>query len=462
MFDWFWEFLYLITKSIFKLIDGLIDVTKVLCGIEKIEVDENDVDLVQWLISTDSVKDGFKMTCIISIFLIVFFSIWGIVKNVISDKPQLTPGQVVMKALKCILEFLFIPVIMIVLMESLNTIAEALYYATLGGKMQSLGQFLAISFGSDAFKSTAEVPTISAVMSLDGFTYKNTDMMWNYFDLSDYDYFFSWVAGIAILFSMTKILLIFVDRLFSIVFLFIISPIPISASILDDGERFKNWRDQLLTKFCVGYSAIIGLNIFAVVISQLATADISFLNNWFLDFIIKLVIIIGGAVSIEKFVGLVGNILVKQGAGDAELKGAEGMKQGLEGVGNMAMGLLSKAAGGKGKKGGGKDGVPKNGTNNSDGASSNTGEGSSEGSDDGNKNPAMTPGQGTMGGGAEGAAANPYIAAGVAVTNAMEDKKEEGNKKNQDDKKQNNSITQAMNNNNNNNNNNQKGDNKKK
>ena len=46
MFDWFWEFLYGISKSLLRLIDGLISCTNKLCGIETVNIGGTETDLV--------------------------------------------------------------------------------------------------------------------------------------------------------------------------------------------------------------------------------------------------------------------------------------------------------------------------------------------------------------------------------------------------------------------------------
>jgi len=396
MFDWFWNFLYLITKSIFRLIDGLISCTNMLCGIEPIIIDGEETDLVTWLIQTEEVYTGFATAAIISLFLVVFFSIWGVVKAITAEKPDMTPTQVCMKTLKAIGTFLFIPACMIALIAAFNAIGKAMYSGTSGGSTKSLGTFLVGAFAQDALKSG-----VSSNFYLDGsFDYTNTSMCWNYFDLSDFDYFYSWVSGIGILFMMAKVLFIFVDRLFSIIILYIISPIPIATSVIDDGEYFKAWRDQIISKFVVGYCAIIGINIYAIVISKLAVSEITFFSNGFLNFLFKIVIILGGTFALDRIVTLVGNIFGK-GKANEELQAAGGLQKGVGALGSGALSLAKQGAmwagGGIAKKiaskfkgGSGKNGNKK-GADGDKSSGGGSGESGGEGGDDGNKNPSLSP-----------------------------------------------------------------------
>ena len=335
MFDWFWDFLYLITKSIFRLIDALLSCCNMLCGIEPVTIDGENEDLIVWLLNNESVKTGFKITAMVGLFLIVFFAIWAIIRTVVSEKPEGTPGQIAVKAGRTLLTFLFIPLVMYILVRSLNVIGEVLYNATTGGSTGSLGQFLALSFGMNAQKGT-DVNIFEL-----GIDYTSTSQMWTYFDLSNYDYFFSWVAGIAILFSMTKVLLIFIDRMFSIVILYIISPIPLSANMVDGGQRFKQWRDQLLSKFLVGYGAIIGLNVYGIVVSALVTSNITFFTDSFLNFVFKVVIVLGGTFALNRIIAMIGNIVAVQGAGEQEVNAGQAARHGVFGTAQFAAGLIT-------------------------------------------------------------------------------------------------------------------------
>jgi len=399
MFDWFFDFLYLLTRSMFKIIDAMVYATNTLCGISPVIIDGKKTDLMEWMMSLEQVATGFKVTALVGIFLIVFFAIWGIMRNIMSDEPKGTPSQVAMKAFKTLLTFLFIPAAMYVLTKSLNAIAEVLYYGTRGGAEISLGGFLAKSFGQDCANDGLNVWTA------EDFDYTSFDCMWKYFNMRHYDYFFSWVAGVSIIMTMSKVLFIFVERLFSIILLYIISPIPVSAAMIDDGAKFKAWREQLLAKYCTGYGAILGLNIYTIVISALCTHDIEYFTDGvdiisagFLNFVFKLIIIIGGAFGVDKLVAMIGN-LVSNGAGDAAMQEAGQARAGVGAVGQGAYKLGKKVGGFVASKvgqalglgGGGGGGGSKGGANGSDAAAAAGGGagGGGGGGGSGNANPTL-------------------------------------------------------------------------
>ena len=77
------------------------------------------------------------------------------------------------------------------------------------------------------------------------------------------------VMLVAIIFSMLGL----VKRIFDIVLLFIVLPL-ISATIpLDDGARFKQWRDTVVSKVILAYGAILSVNVFLLIVPTVSTID---------------------------------------------------------------------------------------------------------------------------------------------------------------------------------------------
>ena len=315
MFDWFWDFLYGISKSIFRIIDGLMSCANKLCGIETIQYQGVDIDFVSFLLQNKNITYGFVGAVIIGIILTFIFGVAAIIRAIVSEKSHMTPAQVTVKVGKTLLTFIFIPICLAVFMYFTNIIMQALYTATSGGSKDGIGRFLAGAFGQDARKSG-----VPEDFYLDeSFKYTSTGSVKSYLDLSDYDYFFSWIGGICILISLAQVLLMFVDRAIAIVILFIFSPISLSASVFDDGQHFKLWRDQFMVKCLTGYGCVIAVNIYALIISAITSNGLVFFNNSFLNNLMKLAFIIGGAVSMQRIMALVGN-LIQAGAGSNELR----------------------------------------------------------------------------------------------------------------------------------------------
>lgn len=312
MFDWIPEMLYFITKTILMLVDGFISIANVLCGIEPIIVDGEETNFLQYVLFSDDVAFAFKSALLLGLVIIVFATIYQMIKNLAKEGVEGSPLKVCMKALKTLLMFLFVPACMFLLVWIGNEFVIAIYKATTSGAT-SLGAYLFTVVGElDGLKNGDKF--------LDGtFDYRDIDVVWTCIDLWDYNSFLVWLLGGVVIYNIITALMSFVDRVISIVLLYIFAPFSIASAIVDDGSHFKLWRDQVLVKFFSSYGMIIALNVFVMLTVLVLNPDLYFFSNSFLNFCIKVLVIIGGALGLNKAMGLVGN-LISSGAGSNEMR----------------------------------------------------------------------------------------------------------------------------------------------
>ena len=317
MFDWFWEFLYMISKTLFRLSDGLIYCANLLCGIEPIEVSGEETDLLSYLLFSSKVSIAFKTAALLATILVVIFSVFMIIRTIGKEKAEGTPVQIGVKAFKTVLMFFLVPAVMIAFVMVGNAFLSAIYDATMQAA-SSPGAFLFAAFAEDG-----GMPTDVAEMfrqSEYGYDYRITSDVSREMDLSEFPFLFSWLAGGVVLFGIGSSMLIFVDRVISLAILYIVSPVSISTSVLDDGARFKLWRDQFLSKFIIGYGMLIALNVYSIVCALVIDPNFYFFpDNSFLNFLMKILVIAGGALTMQKSMAIIGN-LVAAGAGSNELR----------------------------------------------------------------------------------------------------------------------------------------------
>lgn len=338
MFDWFYEFLYSISKTIFRLTDGLMMCANKLCGTEAVMLDGESTDFLTYLFRSEQVSFAFKIASLIGIIVLVFFTIFAIIRSITKEKAEGTPGQICFKALKSFLMFLFVPAVMFAVIWVGNTIMMAMYKATANGSA-SIGSFM---FGAFAQDGGMDSGTVNEFLS-GALDYNNTSQVASCMDLSNFSFFFSWLAGGVVLFTLASSLFLFVDRVISIILLFIVSPFSISTFVLDDGAHFKLWRDQILVKFFTGYGCIVTLNVYMLIVQlTLNPALVFFPGSEFGNLVMKLLLIGGGALTLKKSMALIGN-LVASGAGSSELRDNAISAGGLAG---MAKGLAGSALGG--------------------------------------------------------------------------------------------------------------------
>lgn len=316
MFDWFWHFLYQISKTLFKIIDGLVQCANYLCGVDPVQVEGEEVDFLEYILTSNQIGFAFRVAALIGMIVVVVFSIIAILRTLAKEKSEGTPAQIAGKAIKSILSFLFIPMIMIVVVNAGNVFMEAMYKATLQGDA-SLGDFL---FKAFAMESGVTESAVDAFLANPNCDWRDTSDVWGLMDLSEFEFIFSWIACGVILGSIGIAMMYFVSRVISIAILYIAAPFSIGASVIDDGARFKLWREQILIKFITGYGMMLAINIYSMICLLVMNPTLVFFEKGsFIDYLMKLLLIAGGGVSLKQAMALIGN-LISNGAGSNELR----------------------------------------------------------------------------------------------------------------------------------------------
>jgi hypothetical protein len=166
-----------------------------------------------------------------------------------------------------------------------------------------------------------------------------TDMAWDEFkqnfDPDNYNYFMCIVSGSCVLVGLAMSCLLVVERIIHIFLLYIISPLMLAKTPIDDGKSMEQWRDLTMSKFLGILGVIICMYLFFLLIKPI--------NNWFTPdvevsashklylTIAKLIFLIGGVFSFTKAGHLFAH-LIAQGSGQFE-----GMSQ-AQTMGLMSMG----------------------------------------------------------------------------------------------------------------------------
>lgn len=319
MFDWFWKFLYSISEILFEVVDGMLGIANKLCGVEPIEVGGVQTSFMLTMLKNDNIMYAFIGVGVVGIFLLMVFGVIAICRNMKENKKS--SAQIFIHCVKTLGYFLLVPTLMFAFTYLLNQIVIVIYTATRGGATD-MGEFLFRSFlpsGMENYAGSVNWRSVKDVSRyLNGAGY----------DLSDYRFFFSWLICIPLLFCIAKALLMFVDRTLSILILFILSPVSLATTVLDDGQRFKLWREKVLAKYISGYGMIIAINIYALVLSFITRGDVNFFpeKGSFIstigNFLLKCAFAIGGAFFLPKVFGLVGDLFT-QGGGTKEFQEAE-------------------------------------------------------------------------------------------------------------------------------------------
>ena len=304
LFSWFYELLYILQKSICYLLDFIRDVFCKLAGIDTVAINGEKTDLLSHFLLSDGVKNAFWGVFLVGVILLFVFVIIAIIKSEAADpQHKKTKGQIITKALQSFITFLLIPFLLIAGISLVNAVMGAIHGsmtgAMLDGNSNSLigGQILVTS-GYDAYIGPSNRAEIERMFITGELNYNSLSVVQQYYDLADMNFFVGIASGLLILIMFVISAIIFVQRIFDIILLYIVSPASVATIPLDDGGRFRIWREMLISKVLGAYGIILSMNIFFLIVPQLS--QISFFGNAFKDGIVQLLFILGGAFAITK------------------------------------------------------------------------------------------------------------------------------------------------------------------
>ena len=297
--DLFYRLLYRIFSGVCLLIDFIKDIFYKLSGVDSVMINGEDSDLLTSLINSDSIRRVFLTVLIIGIILLAVFTTISLIKTNWQERKDWK--SVLSKTGQSLLIVIIMPFMVIAGIMMTNVIMSSLNIAMQDNNGNSSfmigGQFLA-TIGCDGYignisQSKAEEMFISGELN-----YMSLDVVREYYDITSLNYIVGIVGSIFMLVMFVLSSLTFIQRIFDVVFLYIISPISISTIPLDDGGKFKIWKDMFISKLLSAYGVILVMNLFFLIIPQIY--NIEFFDNTFQDGLVHILFLIGGSFAVSK------------------------------------------------------------------------------------------------------------------------------------------------------------------
>ena len=304
-FGWIYDVFYTLQKSICYLLDFIRDIFCKLAGIETVKIDGSEEEILSHFILSPEIRNAFLGVLLVGVILLFVFVIIAIIKSEAADpQHKKTKGQILVKSLQSFIIFLLIPFLLIAGIMLANVVVGAIHASMTGSMLDgntasTIGGQILVTSGYDAYigpaGSRAEIERMFITGQLD---YNSLSVVKRYYDLSEMNFFVGIAGGLVILVMFVMSAVMFVQRIFDIILLYIVSPASVSTIPLDDGGRFRIWREMLVSKVLSAYGIILSMNIFFLVVPQIS--QITFFGNAFKDGIVQLLFVIGGAFSITK------------------------------------------------------------------------------------------------------------------------------------------------------------------
>ena len=303
-------FLQEITMQLFlwmlRLIDGTMEIFSAIAGITDVTFQGQRVNIIEHLAAQTSVGTIFWCVFILAVGLTAIFTIVAVIKNMIANNRNLSSivGKFFL-ALLGTMAMLAVVVLGILISDSVLVLISQIFQIENSTKLSNALFNACVGDGWVNGYSIAEVEVSSltvreimgdystAAFGIWPVDWQNTGMI----NPDKFLYFPSLVASVGVMIALLIAILNLAKRVYEILFLYIIMPISMSTLPLDDGAKFKMWRETFITKIVIAYGSVFSVNIFVLllpIITKMRIDGISgFGNGMFLIFMI-----IGGAMMI--------------------------------------------------------------------------------------------------------------------------------------------------------------------
>lgn len=287
------------------LIDGLMEIFSAIAGVTNVNYQGKSINIIEFLSGNSTIGTIFWCIFILAVGLACIFTIVGLVKNMVVNNRNVSTivGKFFLALLgtMAMLAVVFLGILIanailqllskIFQIGNTTKISNALFNACVGdwlngyniNKIDVTSLSVSEIFGGYNAALFGVWPTS---WKCNGMVNPNTFM-----------YLPSLIAGIALGIALIVAVLNLAKRIYEIFFLYFCMPVSMSTLPLDDGARFKNWREQFVTKIILAYGAVLSVNVFIMILPLIQQMSIPSVGK-FGNAVFLIFMIIGGAMVI--------------------------------------------------------------------------------------------------------------------------------------------------------------------
>lgn len=303
MLIFFQQLCLLLFLWILKLVDGLMEIFSAISGITDVTYKGEKVNIIEFLAGDSTVNTIFWCIFILAIGLTRIFTIAALIKNMINSQRNVSTivGKFFL-ALLGTMAMLTVLFLIILISNSLLVLVSQIFQIGNTTKLSSAlfnacaGDWINGYSISEFDISKVGVKEIFGDYTT-GFVFPDN---WKYNGMVNPDKFLylpSLIAGIALAIALVVAILNLAKRVYEIIFMYFVMPMSMSTLPLDDGARFKTWRETFITKIVIAYGTVFSVNIFVLLLPLITRMRIDeiggFGNSMFVIFMI-----VGGAMVI--------------------------------------------------------------------------------------------------------------------------------------------------------------------
>ena len=306
MLIFFQELIMQVFLWILRAIDGIMELFSALSGITKINYKGEQINLVEFLVGDSTISKVFWCVFILAIGLGCLFAIIALVKNMIANNRNISTivgkfflamlGTLVM-LIVVILGIIISNSLLVLIAEIFNIdtsvrLSETLFNICVGDWLNGYS-VAEIDFNTITVRDILGEYDPNTVFSVFPTSWKMNGMV----NPNTFMYFPALLMVFGVGFALIKAIAKLVKRVYELIFMYVTMPMFMSTLPLDDGARFRTWRETFVTKVVLTYGTVFSVSIFALILPMISSMQIDGISE-FGNKLFQIFMLIGGTIMI--------------------------------------------------------------------------------------------------------------------------------------------------------------------
>ena len=306
MLIFFQELIMQVFLWILRAIDGIMELFSALSGITKINYKGEQINLVEFLVGDSTISKVFWCVFILAIGLGCMFAIIALVKNMIANNRNISTivgkfflamlGTLVM-LIVVILGIIISNSLLVLISEIFNIdtsvrLSETLFNICVGDWLNGYS-VAEIDFNTITVRDILGEYDPNTVFGVFPTSWKMNGMV----NPNTFMYFPALLMVFGVGFALIKAIAKLVKRVYELIFMYVTMPMFMSTLPLDDGARFRTWRETFVTKVVLTYGTVFSVSIFALILPMISSMQIDGISE-FGNKLFQIFMLIGGTIMI--------------------------------------------------------------------------------------------------------------------------------------------------------------------
>lgn len=251
-------------------------------------------NLLEVFLELGSIQYFFLLLTMICVVVCLLTTIVMVVRSmhdmVMENKHPIS--EVLRRSMKASFTFMIIPFTLVFILQTVKYVPSVIDLAFGRNTGQAVSDSLFITVAEPAANNAEAVRMFSA-----GQHYENIELLRSSFNIKNINFTFAFVSSILMALIFLICIIQFIQRLFVILFLYLISPFFVAFIPLDEGQKFRRWKELFVGTFLSAYGPMIVMELYLMVVPMIVSGNaIRFdTGSQLMDVCLRLFIILGGA-----------------------------------------------------------------------------------------------------------------------------------------------------------------------